>query len=149
MERSTAKAIAAGTLMSLVLLGGVVGAAVVGFLIVGNALDLWPDQIDAAPLNEVVGDLEVLKSPTNHCPESADQCWASVVVSSGQNRGSTAAIVAENADRAGFKEVEGFTGRWTAKRGGWCLSTYEPSELRVYDAGQFPTDALYVGLNSC
>lgn len=149
VEGSTAKAIGVGTLLALLTLGAVAGTAVVGFVVVGNAMDLWPDRIDTAPLDEVVDGLEVLEPPTNHCPESADSCWASVVVSSGGDRTLTARAIAGNSGRAGFFEVEGFNGRWTAQRGDQCLSIYEPEELQVHDAAQFPADALYIGLNPC
>jgi hypothetical protein len=40
-------------------------------------------------------------------------------------------------------------GRWTAQRGEMCLSLYEPAELLVYEAAEFPADAMYIGINRC
>ena len=147
MERSRKRVVVIVGASIAVAIGAVAVLIVAGSATLG--ILLAPDEIDVEPLNEVLVDLEVLKPPANHCPESVDSCWASVVVSSGESRDTTSEIIAANAVQAGFSEVESFNGRWTAKRGSWCLRTFEPDELLVYDAVEFPGDAMYVGLDSC
>ncbi len=147
MDWSIPKVVAISGAGGLLLLCAVVALlmAVVGML--EDALGIpSPDEIDVEPLNEIVDGLDVLKPPTNHCPESADQCWANVVVASGETRDTTASIVAANAAQAGFSEVEGFNGPWNAQRGNWCVSMYE---LSLYSTAEFPDDALDVRLDSC
>ena len=131
-----------------------VGAAAFSIIALGVLVALsWlpssPEGLDAAPLHEVVGDLEQVRPPTEHCPESADECWASVVVASGESQAATIAAVKANADRAGFVPSSEPSSRWTVERRRRCLSLHEPGELLVYDRRDLPSDAMYVGLDRC
>jgi hypothetical protein len=111
---------------------------------------LQPDPIDVGPLEELVGDLEVLVEPAQHCPESADSCWGSVVVTSREGQAATVDQVTRNVEDAGYAvEEENVFGRWEARRGEDCLSLYQPEELRVYDAAGLPADAMYLSIGSC
>lgn len=108
-----------------------------------------PESIDVDPLEEVVGGLDVLKEPEQHCPESADACWGSVVVASGESRSATIDRATQNVMTAGYVPIAIPLGRWTAQRGEMCLSLYEPAELLVYEAAEFPADAMYLGIHRC
>lgn len=108
-----------------------------------------PESIDTDPLEEVLGGLDLLKEPAQHCPESADACWGSVVVASGESRSATIDRATRNAVTAGYVQVASPLGRWTVQRGEMCLSLYEPAELLVYEAAEFPADAMYIGINRC
>jgi hypothetical protein len=108
-----------------------------------------PESIDVDPLEEVVGGLDVLKEPEQHCPESADACWGSVVIASGESRNATIDLATQNVMTAGYVPIANPLGRWTAQRGEMCLSLYEPAELLVYEAAEFPADAMYIGIDRC
>lgn len=131
------------------------GAVAVGVLAAMVAVvvffsSLQPEPVDVGPLEELTGGLEVLKEPAQHCPESADSCWGSVVVTSGEGQAATIDHVTRNVEDAGYAvEEENQLGRWEARRGEVCLSRYEPDELQVYDASQFPDDAMYLSVGSC
>jgi hypothetical protein len=108
-----------------------------------------PESIDVDPLEEVVGDLDVLKEPEQHCPESADACWGSVVVASGESRSATIDRATRNAVAAGYVRIGDPAGPWAAERGEVCLQLYEPEKLQVYEAAEFPADAMYIGIKRC
>jgi hypothetical protein len=108
-----------------------------------------PESIDVDPLAEVVGGLDVVKEPAQHCPESADSCWGSVVVASGESRSTTTDRATQNAETAGYAQIANPLGRWTAQRGELCLRLYEPEELLVYEAAELPADAMYIGIDRC
>ncbi|MFN7148189.1 MAG: hypothetical protein ACK4V6_01785 [Microthrixaceae bacterium] len=111
---------------------------------------LQPDPTDVGPLEELVGGLEVLEEPAQHCPESADSCWGSVVVTSGEGQAATIEQVTRNVQVVGYAvEEENVFGRWEARQGDVCLNLYEPGELRVYDAAGFPSDAMYLSIDTC
>lgn len=123
------------------------GLAVV--LIVAMVVIPQPESIDVDPLDEVIGGLDVFTEPAQHCPESADACWGSVVVASGESRSATIGRATQNAVTAGYVRIGDPAGPWAAKRGEVCLHLYEPEKLRVYEATEFPVDAMYVGIKRC
>jgi hypothetical protein len=59
-----AKALVAGCIVVL--------AGFVLLMVAAMVLIPQPESIDVDPLEEVVGGLDVLKEPEQHCPESAD-----------------------------------------------------------------------------
>jgi hypothetical protein len=124
-------------------------AGFIGFLIVAVLVIPTPESIDVDPHEEVVGGLEVLKEPAQHCPESADACWGSVVVASGGSRSATIDRVKQNAGTAGYVRIADPTGAWVAQRGEACLQLHEPEKLQVYEAAEFPADAMYIGIDRC
>ena len=136
-------------------MAALVAVVAVGVLavMVATVVFLWslqPDPIDVGPLEALVGGLEVLEAPSQHCPESADSCWGSVVVASGDGRAATIDQVTRNVEAAGYVVAqENQFGRWEARRDDVCLNLYEPGELLVYDAARFPADAMYLGLGNC
>lgn len=127
----------------------VVLAGFVLLMVAAMVLIPQPASIDVDPLEEVVGDLDVLKDPAQHCPESADACWGSVVVASGESRSATIDRATQNAVTAGYVPIANPLGRWTAQRGEMCLSLYQPAELLVDEAAEFPADAMYIGIARC
>lgn len=128
----------------VVLLGGFTLVVIVAMAVIPR-----PESVDVDPLDEVVGGLDVLKEPAQHCPESADACWGSVVVASGESRSATIDRATQNAVTAGFVRIGDPAGPWAAKRGEVCLQLYEPEKLQVYEAAEFPADAMYIGINRC
>lgn len=127
-----------------VLLGGFTLVVVVAMVVIPR-----PESIDVGPLEEVVGGLDVVKEPAQHCPESADSCWGSVVVASGESRSATTGRATQNAVTAGYARIGDPAGPWAAKRGDVCLQLYEPEKLQVYEAAELPADAMYIGIDRC
>jgi hypothetical protein len=71
------------------------------------------------------------------------------VVASGESRSATIERATRNAVAAGYARIGDPAGPWAAKRGEACLRLYEPGELLVYGAAEFPADAMYIGINRC
>lgn len=106
-----------------------------------------PDRISLDPLDEITPGLNVVSEPDWNCTESSPSCSGYVVVSSGDNTLETARLIADNAEAAGFTDVEDHPRPWAAERGCDHLNLYLPEESGFTGLSKGPADALTVSLD--